>query len=57
VVVITADAVSSSAAMPSVALGLRLIDVNAPSRISPTPSGRSGMTPGFGAWGWLCQRG
>ncbi len=56
--VITADAVSSSAAMPSVALGLRLMDVNAPSRISPTPRGRSGITPGFGAWGcWLCQRG
>jgi len=42
VVVITADAVSSSAAMPSVALGLRLIDVNAPSRISPTPAAAAG---------------
>jgi hypothetical protein len=49
VVVITADAVSSSAAMPSEARGLRLMDVNAPSRISPTLRGRSGMTPGFGA--------
>src|SRR6516165_8988779 len=39
--------------MPSVARGLRLIEVNAPSRSSPTPSGRSGMTPGFGACGWL----
>src|SRR5690348_16139800 len=39
--------------MPSVARGLRLIEVNAPSSSSPTPSGRNGITPGFGACGWL----
>ncbi len=34
---------------PSVARGLRRIAVNAPSSISLTPIGRSGMMPGLGA--------
>ena len=38
-----------TAEMPRMVLGLRRMDANAPSRISPTPSGRSGITPGLGA--------
>ena len=50
-VVMIAEMVSTTAAMPRVAFGLRRMDVNAPSRISPTAIGRSGMTPGLGACG------
>ena len=47
--VMTAEIVMMMAAMPRVALGLRRMAANEPSRISPSPSGRSGITPGFGA--------
>gem|GEM_PF-4259404 len=42
----TSDCVSSAA--PSMALALRLIAWNEPSRISPNISGRKGMMPGLG---------
>ena len=46
---VTMDAtVMTMAAMPRTGLGLRRMVANAPSRISPSPSGRSGMTPGLG---------
>ena len=45
----TAEIVMMMAAMPRVALGLRRMVANEPSRISPSPSGRSGITPGLGA--------
>jgi hypothetical protein len=40
--------------MSSVIAGLRRMHEIAPSRISPMPSGRSGMMPGFtgGGKGW-----
>ncbi len=50
-VVTTPEMVSTTAAMPRVAFGLRRMDVNAPSRISPTAIGRNGITPGLGACG------
>ena len=40
--------VMTMAAMPRTGLGLRRMEAKAPSRISPSPSGRSGMTPGLG---------
>ena len=45
----TAEIVMTMAARPRMALGLRRMEAKAPSRISPTPSGRSGITPGLGA--------
>jgi len=45
----TAEIVMTTAARPRMALGLRRMEAKAPSRISPTPSGRSGITPGLGA--------
>ena len=44
------DTMTTSAETPSISLGSRRIEEIAPSRISPTPSGRSGMTPGLGGW-------
>ena len=38
---------ATMAERPSIGAGLRRMVVIAPSRISPTPSGRSGMTPGL----------
>ncbi|KNC19539.1 hypothetical protein AC792_05395 [Arthrobacter sp. RIT-PI-e] len=47
----TPSTACSRIAMPKVARGFFRQAWNAPSRISPRPSGRSGMTPGFGgAW-------
>ncbi len=45
----TAEIVMTTAARPRIALGLRRMEAKAPSRISLTPSGRSGITPGLGA--------
>ncbi len=45
----TAEIVMTTAARPRMALGLRRMEAKAPSRISPTPRGRSGITPGLGA--------
>jgi hypothetical protein len=38
---------------PRIALGFQRMALKAPSRISPTVSGRSGTIPGFGAYGRL----
>ena len=43
--------VTTTADRPSMIFGLARTHWMAPSRISPTASGRSGMTPGFGACG------
>ena len=43
--------VTTTADSPSMILGLARTHWIAPSRISPTASGRSGMTPGLGAGG------
>src|ERR1700733_12113602 len=51
-VVSTPYTVSRIADRPSVAAGFCRIDVNALLRISPTPSGRSGIPPGSGPGGW-----
>jgi len=48
---------ATKADSPSIRRGFARIVEIAPSRISPTPSGRSGMTPGFGgchAACWSC---
>ena len=43
----TRKAVVTSAASPTIARGLRRIVLNAPSKKSPRPSGRSATTPGL----------
>ncbi len=45
----TPEMASTMAARPTVAAGLRRMTVNEPFRMSPRPSGRSGMPPGCGA--------
>ena len=45
----TPETASTMAARPTVAAGLRRMAVNEPFRMSPRPSGRSGMPPGCGA--------
>ena len=42
---------ATTADSPSISRGCARIAEIAPSRISPTPSGRSGMMPGFGGGG------
>jgi hypothetical protein len=42
------ETMTTRAETPSISFGSRRIEEIAPSRISPTPSGRRGMTPGFG---------
>ena len=48
-IVRTAAATEPMATSPIVASGFILISVNGPLRMSPRPSGRSGMPPGAGA--------
>ncbi len=44
---------TTTAERPSMTFGLRRTLWIAPSRISPMPSGRRGMTPGLGAAGGI----